>query len=123
MVSPQEITDFLKKFKHVLSVDIVFIPRRDNVATIAYLGITIAYVKTILSQLTYKDYIRGPLSDKAKPGNMLWEFGVNIQGEDIYIKLSDDFGFDRAKCISFHIATYPLVYPHKKNQGSFGEVL
>ncbi|MFZ2603761.1 MAG: hypothetical protein WAX79_07175 [Candidatus Omnitrophota bacterium] len=115
MATPQEITDFLKKFKHVLSVDITFIPRRDNVATIAYLGITIAYVKTILSQLTYKDYIRGPLSDKDKHGNMLWEFGTHIQGEDIYIKLSDDFNFNKAKCISFHIATYSLVYPYKKN--------
>ncbi len=113
MATPQEITDFLKKFKQVLSVDIVFIPRRDNVTTIAYLGITIAYVKTILSQLTYKDYICGPQSDKNRSGSMLWEFGVNLQGEDIYIKLSDDFSFNRAKCISFHIAAFLLVYPYK----------
>jgi len=113
LAAPQEITDFLKKFKQVLSIEIVFIHRRDNVATIAYLGITIAYVKTILSQLTYKDYICGPQIDKDRSGSMIWEFGVNIQGEDIYIKLSDDFSFDKAKCISFHIAAFPLVYPYK----------
>lgn len=112
MTTPQEITDFLKKFKHVLSAGFIFISRRDNVATIAYLGITIAYVKTILSQLTYKDYIRGPQSDKNGSGNMIWEFGLNIQGENIYIKLSDDFSFNKAKCISFHVAAYPLVYPY-----------
>lgn len=113
MASPQEITDFLKKFKLVLLQDFTFIKRKKNLDTVSRLGITIPYVKTLFAQLTYKDYINGPEKDKDRHGNMIWEFGIHIQGEEIYIKLSDDFSFNKAKCISFHIADFPIKYPYK----------
>lgn len=111
MAKPEEITTFLKKFKPLAVNELNFISRKDNLATISYLGLTIPDVKSILSQLTYKDYVKGPEEDKDRPGNMIWEFGIHIKGEDIYIKLSDDLSFDKAKCISFHIAKYPIQYP------------
>ena len=113
MASIQEITDFLKKFKHVLTQGFIIIPRNDYKLTCSYLGITISDVKDTISQLTYKDYSNGPEKDKDRPGNMIWEFGVRMHGEDIYIKLSDDFNFNIAKCLSFHIAAYPIKLPHK----------
>ena len=113
MAVPHEITEFLKKFKHVLTQGFIIIPRNDYKLTCSYLGITISDVKDTISQLTYKDYINGPEKDKDKPGNMIWEFGVRMLGEVIYIKLSDDFSFDRAKCLSFHIAAHPIKLPHK----------
>lgn len=112
MASPQEITDFLKKFKYFLPQGFIFVPRKKNLDTVSYLGITIPYVKTIFSQLTYKNYVNGPKKDKDRHGNAIWEFGIHIQGEEIYIKLSDDFGFNKAKCISFHVADYPIKYPY-----------
>lgn len=114
MAAPEEITDFLKKFKIVLLSGFIFIPRKKNLDTISLLGIKISYVKTLFAQLTYKDYINGPEKDKDRHGNLIWEFGIHIQGKEIYIKLSDDFSFNRAKCISFHIADYPIKYPYKK---------
>ncbi len=113
MASTQEITEFLKKFKHVLTQNFIVIPRSDYKTTCSYLGITISDVKNTISQLTYKDYMNGPEKDKGRPGNMVWEFGVRMQGEEIYVKLSDDFGFDRAKCLSFHIAVHPIKLPHR----------
>ncbi len=113
MASIQEITDFLKKFKHILTQGFIIIHRNEYKTTCSYLGITISDVKDTISQLTYKDYSNGPEKDKGRPGNMIWEFGVHIQGEEIYIKLSDDFSFDRAKCLSFHIAAHPIKLPHK----------
>ncbi len=114
MAKPEEITAFLKKFKPLIVKEMNFVNRKDNIATISYLGLTIPDVKGILSQLTYKDYVKGPEKDIDRSGNMIWEFGVHIKGEEIYIKLSDDFSFDKAKCISFHIAQYPIQYPYKK---------
>ena len=113
MAVPHEITEFLKKFKHVLTQGFIIIPRNDYKLTCSYLGITISDVKDTISQLTYKDYVNGPEKDKGKPGNMIWEFGVHMQGQDIYIKLSDDFSFNRAKCLSFHIAAYSFKFPYK----------
>lgn len=113
MASTHEITDFLKKFKHVLTQEFIIIPRNDYKLTCSYLGITISDVKDTISQLTYKEYSKGPEKDKDRPGNMIWEFGVYMLGEVIYIKLSDDFSFDRAKCLSFHIAAHPIKLPHK----------
>ena len=113
MATIQEVTSFLKQFKHVLLQGFTFIPRKKNLDTVIYLGITIPYVKMIFSQLTYEDYISGPEKDRDRPSNMIWEFGIHAQGKDIYIKLSDDFSFNKAKCISFHIADYPIKYPYK----------
>jgi hypothetical protein len=87
LASIQEITEFLKKFKHVLTQNFIVIPRSDYKTTCSYLGITISDVKNTISQLTYKDYMNGPEKDKGRPGNMVWEFGVRMQGEEIYIKL------------------------------------
>jgi hypothetical protein len=113
LASPHEITEFLKKFKHILTQGFIIIPRNEYKATISYLGITISDVKAIISQLTYKNYLNGPEKDKGRQGNMIWEFGVHIQGEAIYIKLSDDFSFNRAKCLSFHIAVHPIEFPYR----------
>ena len=113
MAKPEEITAFLKKFKPLIVKELNFVRRKENLATISSLGLTIPDVKSILSQLTYKDYVKGPESDKDGSGSMVWEFGIHIKGEAIYIKLSDDFSFDKARCISFHIAMYPVQYPYK----------
>ncbi len=118
MAKPEEITAFLKKFKPLVVSEINFIKSKDNLATISYLGLTIPDIKSILSQLTYKDYVKGPEKDNDRRGNMIWEFGVHIKSEDIYIKLSDDFSFDKAKCISFHISTPYSILLNKDDDGN-----
>jgi len=120
LVAPSEITDFLKEFKRNLSKKFTFIPRRGNMDTLTKFGLTVKHVKQILANLTHKNYFNGPSRDRDRKTKMVWEFGTHIGGEEIYIKLSDDFSFSVAKCISFHEAERPIIYPFKASSGSKG---
>ena len=81
--------------------------------SIAALGITIPQAVNIILNLNYKNYCSGPETDKIYPKHHLWVFGYEHEGEEIYIKLSDDFGHNIAKCISFHKADFVMQYPYK----------
>ena len=52
----------------------------------------------------------------------MWDFGYNMDNEEVYIKLSDDFNHSVAKCISFHKPDFVIVYPYK-NGGDRDEAL
>ena len=71
-------------------------------------------VKDVLIGLSVADFCAGPKADRDRPGEV-WEFGKAIDGCDVYIKLKlvEVDGVRIAKCISFHIAKYPLKYPHR----------
>jgi len=47
--------------------------------------------------------------------HQIWVFGKKIDDKEVYIKVKiAQVGTDKiAKCISFHIAEYPLSYPFK----------
>ncbi len=89
-MSIEDVLDFLLEFKRAATsgsgVDIV--PRAETRPTLANLGLTMG---------------------------SLWIFGREIEGHEVYIKLKVAQVGDRriAKCISFHIAKYPLEYPHR----------
>ena len=112
----QDVRDFLLEFKRVATggsgIDIV--PRAEIRPTLARLGITKANLEEILLWLSVTDYCQGPKPDRDRPGN-LWIFGREIECHEVYIKLKvAQVGNRRiAKCISFHIAQYPLRYPHR----------
>lgn len=111
-----ELKQFLLDFKQAAAsngVDVV--PRDVNMLTLSYLGITKKNLEEILLGLSVADYCKGPIQDKSKPGN-LWEFGKDIDGEEVYIKLKVVKDISLAKCISFHIAKYPLRYPFKREE-------
>ncbi len=110
-----EVIKFLLKFKQVAaSGGIDLVPRPDTIATLNYLGYTKKDLEEILMELSVTDYCRGPLPDEGRPGE-LWEFGKNFDGYEVYIKLKavEAGSSNIAKCISFHISTYPLKYPYK----------
>jgi len=115
-VSIQDVRDFLLDFKQTATensgIDIV--PRAETRPTLARLGLTNANLEEILLELSVTDYCKGPEQDRDRPGE-LWFFGREIEGNDVYIKLKVAQVGDRriAKCISFHIARYPLRYPHR----------
>jgi len=108
---------FLLEFKQAATsgsgIDLV--PRQGVKETLEWLGLTKRDVEQILLGLSVTDFCNGPLPDKDKPGE-LWEFGKQIEGQDVYIKLkvAGVAGVKIAKCISFHIAKHPLKYPHRK---------
>lgn len=64
--------------------------------------------------LSLTNYADGPKKDLDKPGE-LWEFGTEISGCEIYIKLkiTEIDGEKIVKCISFHEADRPLNYPFR----------
>ncbi len=112
----QDVRDFLLEFKQVATggsgIDIV--PRTETRSTLARLGLTKANLEEILLGLSVTDYCRGPDPDRDRPGN-LWIFGYEVEGHEVYIKLKVAQAGDKriAKCISFHIARFPLQYPHR----------
>ena len=74
--------------------------------------ITINDVKNAIFGLTFKNYIEGPCRDRDKKGYYLWIFGVEINGIEFYVKLSDNFKGDVAKCILFHEPDFECKYPY-----------
>ena len=109
-----EITAFLRDFKRLAQNKFVFIRRKKNLDSIAQLGVKIRHVKNLILQLTYRDYVSGPKKDRDRKKGNIWEFGAKIDNEEVYIKLSDDFGHGIAKCISFHKAEFKMDYQYKK---------
>ncbi len=81
--------------------------------SLAELGITPYQTQNIIMQLTQRNYSSGPTEDRSYPNHNIWIFGYNLDGEEIYIKLSDNFDCNFAKCISFHKAGSPVSYPYK----------
>jgi len=112
--TPEQITNFLKQFKFFVNAGgFDLIERFENIKGLAILGLEETQAEQIVLQLTYVDYIRGPEEDKRYPKHNIWVFGYDMDPEELYIKLSDNFKFGKAKCLSFHIASHPLTYPCK----------
>ncbi|MCZ6803628.1 MAG: toxin [Proteobacteria bacterium] len=112
----EKVKHFLLDFKFAATTSrgIDLVPRIGNMETLRYLGITKNNLEEILLGLSVADYCKGPIPDKDKPGE-LWEFGKDMDGEEVYIKLKVVKALNLAKCISFHIAKYPMQYPLKPN--------
>ena len=116
----QAIVDFLTEFKDIVvnerGLDVI--PRLENKQALIELGLTAKNRRDELLSLAVKDYCEGPLKDRDKPG-YVWCFGKQINQKEVYIKLKIAIveGVVKvAKCLSFHIAKYPLTYPCRKNE-------
>ncbi|MCK5592145.1 MAG: type II toxin-antitoxin system MqsR family toxin [Candidatus Pacebacteria bacterium] len=93
-----------------------FIEREKNMACLAQLGIKTQNVKDIINRLTFRDYMDGPLQDKKFSKQNVWTFGAKVFGHEVYIKLSDNFKYGLAKCISFHKSEYKCKYQYKRSK-------
>lgn len=76
---------------------------------------TPAQVRETLLNLTTQDYCRGPFIDSEIVSGEVCEFGVEVDGKEIYIKLAvvEKYNLHCCKCISFHKAERPMEYPLK----------
>jgi hypothetical protein len=110
----RRVADFLIEFKEVVTdgrgLDIVF--REETNRTILDLGLTRRNIVDEILTLGAEDYSGGPEPDRDRPGEV-WIFGREIAGQEVYIKLKmyrvgNTVG---AKCISFHLAMFPMKYP------------
>ena len=114
------IRNFLFEFKRIATEGrgIDFVPRRENLETLAELGLTVRNARDEITGLSVSDYCEGPIPDKDKPGNV-WVFGKEIGGKEVYIKIRIASTEDKkiAKCISFHSSRRPLRFPYRNQKG------
>ena len=115
IASQSDINNFLFQFKFFAQItgQFTFLERYKNMQALAQLGISIEQALNVILGLTYKNYIRGPVTDSDYPDRNIWEFGCVLDGKEIYIKLSDNLSHNFAKCISFHEADFSISYPYQ----------
>ena len=117
-MSGNRVEEFLKKYKSLACVKDSFfiVPRDKNIQCIADLGITTPQAKDVIMNLNKNNYYKGPEEDKNGSGNNVWIFQAIVRGKCVYIKLSDDFQNNKAKCISFHSPQYSMKKKKKKKK-------
>ena len=113
----ERIGKFLKEFKKIVTEGrgIDLISRRKNLESLASLGLTKRNCKDEILGLSVSDFCAGPKPDRDRPGE-IWEFGKTIGAKEVYIKLKvAQVGTEKiAKCLSFHIAEFPLRFPFRE---------
>jgi len=113
MSTEAEVEQFLKDFKFKLSFyGVIFMQRDKNLKTLIALELTTASRSTMLNELKVQDYYKGPSLDYDN-GPELWEFGINIKQNDVYIKITMGQIDRPVICISFHLAERNIKYPFK----------
>ena len=110
-----QIEQFLEKFRICMNTfELTFADReRDIYQDLEDLEINPIVAEDIIRGLTYKDYEKGPETDRKYADQCVWVFGYKIKGHVAYIKLIDKFE-DRAKCLSFHKADYRMKLPYQE---------
>lgn len=116
MATKHEVDLFLTQLKDKIKVfDVAFRPRGKNLDDLATLDITAIKRLDHLLNLKAEDYYGGPKNDQydpTKPG--YYEFGIQVKGKEVYIKISPGLPGKMVDCMSFHIAEFPMSYPLKK---------
>ena len=116
-ISESAVADFLFHFKFTAqsSCGYTFWEREKNMQTLAELNLSIEDALEVIYQLTPRDYCSGPEPDRDYRNQRVWKFGCNIDGQEIYVKLADDYRH-KAKIISFHKAERPIQYPFRREE-------
>jgi hypothetical protein len=115
MASIEEVERFLAEFKIKLSIwGVVFRnERQKNINSTLLLEISTTKREQVLKELNSSDYCEGPKGNTIDSCQDLWVFGVILKEREVYIKITIGFESEPVRCISFHIAEYPLRYPLK----------
>lgn len=111
----KELIKILNEFKAIAKKGgVYFVPRDDFKRTLTSLGITQAICTDELLSLSVEEYCQGPEDDRDRPGQ-IWVFGKRFEGIELYIKLKiiKSGKGTVAKCLSFHLAEYPLCFPFR----------
>ncbi|HMQ70463.1 MAG TPA: toxin [Ignavibacteria bacterium] len=114
MIAEYEVENFLIDLKEKIKVyDLIFVEREKNQKTMAELEIFQSDCKKYILHLKVENYLKGPVKD-SQYGNEYWEFGIEIKGKEIYIKLNYGQLNKPVICISFHFAEHRIKYKFKK---------
>lgn len=115
MATKQEVEQFLAQVKEKIKIfDVVFRPRNKNLDDLAELDITPIKRKEYLMNLKAENYYTGPHKDTYDTTRPDYhEFGIQIKGKEVYIKISPGRFNKAVDCMSFHLAERPMTYPLK----------
>lgn len=115
MVTKYEVQQFLNDFKTKLEIfDIIFTNRDKNQQALLELEITPDERKNYIKSLKAEDYFNGPTEDTFNPVMPhYWEFGINVKGKEVYVKINMGTENNEVICLSFHIAEREIKYPFK----------
>lgn len=115
VATPEQVEDFLKLVREKIKVfGAVYRPRDKNLETLAELDIFPALRDDYISKLTFKNYYTGPKNDTFDPKKPdYYEFGIEIKGVEVYIKLALNLPGKPVDCMSFHKAERKITYPLK----------
>ena len=109
-----EVRQFLARF--LLKLDmwgIIYLNREKNLTALAELGLTAAQRDGIIRDLKVEDYVECFESVILPDNDLLWVFGKEVDGKDVYIKVAVGKPSSKTICISFHLADHPLKYAFK----------
>lgn len=114
MLKESDVENYLKDVKQKIKVyDLIIMERDKNRKTMSELEIYQSDCKKFILRLKTENYFKGPVKD-SENGNDYWEFGTEIKGKEIYIKLNYGKPGKQVICISFHIAEHKIKYRFKK---------
>ncbi len=114
MTPIEEVSRFLVDFKTKLDVyEVVYMNREKNLQALADLDIRPFERTAYLRNLAVENYYRGPHPDQAGISD-LWEFGIQVKSNEVYIKIQLGAYNHSAICISFHVAEFTMTYPYRE---------
>jgi hypothetical protein len=115
MTARQEVEQFLRELKEkIRCFEIAFRPRDKNLQALARLDITAIKRLEYIMNLKAEDYYAGPKNDtydRTLPD--YYEFGIQVKGMEVYIKISKGLINKPVDCMSFHPAEFPMIFPFK----------
>ena len=109
---------FLSQFKVKLDIlGIFFLDNREkNKLTMAQMNFRQLDRLNVVKSIEVEDYSEGPIRDQLNGFGEMWVFGKDVDGQEIYIKISLGKPGSKTICISFHIAEHPMQYPFKQDK-------
>ena len=115
MATRSDVEQFLNQFKVKLDIWGVFFldSREKNKQTMAQLNFRNLERLNVVKSIVVEDYSEGPIKDELNGFGNMWVFGKDVDGHEIYIKITLGRPGSNTICISFHFAEYPMQYPFK----------
>jgi hypothetical protein len=111
----KELLQLLEQLRRQLTNGTIhFEGRKKNQQALLDLEITPTERKAYLLGMVKENYYSGPHLDEVHAGCRYWEFGIDVKGIEVYVKITHKNAATDIFCISFHRAEYTMDYPLKK---------